>query len=80
MSEPQSEGASDSNIVPVLDMESSEQLNAVPHPVFMPETFMERKWSDWAVQFEMAAGINGWEDELKLKFMSLLLSGRAQDI
>uniref|UniRef100_A0A8C2ES37 Peptidase A2 domain-containing protein n=1 Tax=Cyprinus carpio TaxID=7962 RepID=A0A8C2ES37_CYPCA len=78
MSEPQLEGASGSNIVPMIDMETSGQLNAAPRPVFMPETFTGtgREWSDWADQFEMAAGINGWDDELKLKFMSLLLSGR----
>uniref|UniRef100_A0A8C1L401 Peptidase A2 domain-containing protein n=1 Tax=Cyprinus carpio TaxID=7962 RepID=A0A8C1L401_CYPCA len=71
-----------SNIVPMIDMETSGQLNAAPRPVFMPETFTGtgREWSDWADQFEMAAGINGWDDELKLKFMSLLLSGRARDI
>lgn len=82
MSEPQLEGASGSNIVPMIDMETSGQLNAAPRPVFMPETFTGtgREWSDWADQFEMAAGINGWDDELKLKFMSLLLSGRARDI
>ena len=51
-------------------------------PVFMPETFTGtgREWSDWLGQFEMAAEVNHWDDDLKLKFMSLLLSGRARDI
>lgn len=54
----------------------------VSRPLFMPETFtgVGREWSDWSEQFEMAAQVNGWDNELKLKFMSLLLSGRARDI
>lgn len=51
-------------------------------PVFMPETFtgVGREWSDWSEQFELAADVNNWDERLKLKFMSLLLSGRARDI
>jgi len=51
-------------------------------PVFMPETFTGtgREWSDWKEQFEMAAVVNNWNDGMKLKFMALLLSGRARDI
>ena len=51
-------------------------------PVFMPETFTGtgREWSDWVGQFEMAAEVNNWDEDLRLKFMSLLLSGRARDI
>lgn len=54
----------------------------VNRPVFMPETFTGsgRDWSDWSQQFEMAADVNNWNGELKLKFMSLLLSGRARDV
>lgn len=80
MLEPQ-EAASGSNAVPVAGVFLGE-INAAPRPVFMPETFSctGREWSDWAEQFEMAAKINGWDDVLKLKFMSLLLSGRARDI
>uniref|UniRef100_A0A3P9HJN9 Peptidase A2 domain-containing protein n=1 Tax=Oryzias latipes TaxID=8090 RepID=A0A3P9HJN9_ORYLA len=50
--------------------------------VFLPETFSgsERDWSDWAEQFEIAADVNNWDDALKLKFMSLLLSGRAREV
>ncbi len=48
----------------------------------MPEKFtgVRREWSDWSEQFEMAARVNGWDHALKLKFMSLLFSGRARDI
>lgn len=55
---------------------------AAARPVYMPETFtgVGREWSDWAEQFELAADVNRWDDEMKLKFMSLLLSGRARDI
>lgn len=51
-------------------------------PVFMPETFtgVGRAWSDWSEQFELAAEVNQWEEGLKLKFMSLLLAGRARDM
>lgn len=51
-------------------------------PVFMPETFTGtgREWSDWVGQFEMAAEVNHWDEDLKFKFMSLLLSGRARDM
>uniref|UniRef100_A0A3B1IVL0 Peptidase A2 domain-containing protein n=1 Tax=Astyanax mexicanus TaxID=7994 RepID=A0A3B1IVL0_ASTMX len=58
------------------------QISQVQRPVFMPETFTGsgRDWSDWSEQFEMAAEVNGWTDVLKLKFMSLLLTGRARDI
>lgn len=55
---------------------------ASARPVFMPQTFngTDREWSDWVGQFEMAADVNGWNDENKRKFMALLLSGRARDI
>lgn len=51
-------------------------------PVFMPETFtgLGLEWSVWAGQLEMAAKVNNWNYGLKLKYMSLLLSGRARDI
>lgn len=53
-----------------------------PRPVFMPETFTGsgRQWSDWSEQFDLTADVNNWDESLKLKFMSLLLSGRARDI
>lgn len=64
--------------------EAAANVNVTPisRPLFMPETFtgVGREWSDWSEQFEMAAQVNGWDNELKLKFMSLLFSGRARDI
>lgn len=56
--------------------------NPMGRPVFMPETFtgQGRDWSDWSQQFALAADVNNWNDDLKLKFMSLLLSGRARDV
>uniref|UniRef100_A0A8C5BZ39 Peptidase A2 domain-containing protein n=1 Tax=Gadus morhua TaxID=8049 RepID=A0A8C5BZ39_GADMO len=55
---------------------------AIARPVFMPETFtgIGREWSDWSEQFDLAADVNNWDEPLKLKFMSLLLSGRARDM
>lgn len=56
------------------------QGSLISRPVFMPEVFnaTNREWSDWVEQFEQAANVNGWDDAVKLKFMSLLLSGRAR--
>lgn len=67
------------SVAPALVQPSHSSLQ---RPVFMPETFtgMGRDWSDWSEQFELAAEVNHWTEELKLKFMSLLLSGRARDI
>ncbi|KAL2082815.1 hypothetical protein ACEWY4_022633 [Coilia grayii] len=55
---------------------------SLARPVFMPETFTGtgREWSDWVAQFEVAAEVNGWDDSLKMKFLSLLLSGRAREL
>lgn len=55
---------------------------SMARPVFMPETFTGtgREWSDWVAQFEVAAEVNGWDDALKMKFLSLLLSGRAREL
>lgn len=53
-----------------------------PRPIFMPETFtgVGRDWPDWAEQFEIAADVNNWNEPLRLKFMGLLLSGRAREV
>lgn len=57
-------------------------VQSVARPVFMPDTFTGtgREWSDWVAQFEVAAEVNGWDDSLKMKFLSLLLSGRAREL
>uniref|UniRef100_A0A3P9MIM2 Peptidase A2 domain-containing protein n=1 Tax=Oryzias latipes TaxID=8090 RepID=A0A3P9MIM2_ORYLA len=54
----------------------------LPPGQFFCQTFSGsgRDWSDWAEQFEIAADVNNWDDALKLKFMSLLLSGRAREV
>lgn len=64
---------------------ATQQMQAqglTPRPVFMPETFtgVGREWSDWSEQFDLAAEVNQWDESLKLKFMSLLLAGRARDM
>lgn len=78
------EDAHSSQELPALAASSraGNSFSPVNRPVFMPETFTGsgRDWSDWSQQFEMAADVNNWNGELKLKFMSLLLSGRARDV
>lgn len=65
-----------------FQMTMPSQTGQFQRPVFMPETFTGagREWADWSEQFEMAAEVNGWDETFKLKFMSLLLSGKARDI
>ncbi|KAL0153018.1 hypothetical protein M9458_051617, partial [Cirrhinus mrigala] len=48
--------------------------SVVNRPVFMPETFTGsgRDWADWSQQFEMAADVNNWSGDLKLKFICIL--------
>ncbi|KAL7877231.1 hypothetical protein SRHO_G00038740 [Serrasalmus rhombeus] len=55
---------------------------AVPRPAFMPEAFDGRtgNWLDWFGQFELAAELNGWGDDLKVKFLTLLLKGKAREV
>lgn len=44
---------------------------SISRPVFMPEVYTTqgRGWSDWIEQFELAAGINGWDESVKLIFI-----------
>ena len=65
-----------------LQAPNGQQASGTRRPVFMPETFTGtgRNWSDGAEQFELAADVNGWDEPLKLKFMSLLFSGHAREI
>lgn len=57
-------------------------VEPTPSLVFMPEIFtgVGRVWSDWSEQFDLTAEVNYWDEALKLKFMSLLLAGRARDM
>ena len=47
-------------------------------PVIIPEPFSgEQSWEDWLDQFESIAAINGWDDEQKLIWLKVRLTGRA---
>ena len=37
----------------------------------------EQSWEDWIDQFETIAAINGWNDERKLIWLKVRLTGRA---
>lgn len=81
----QSSGGAAENAIPSTSGQNASnnmQSARTARPVFMPETFtgVGREWFDWSEQFELAAEVNQWEEELKLKFMSLLLAGRARDM
>ncbi|XP_029914978.1 uncharacterized protein LOC115364535 [Myripristis murdjan] len=83
MSEPENNPPQPAEFAPNQDAPPVSTINgATPRPVFMPETFTGagREWSDWAEQFEMAADVNNWDESLRLKFMGLLLAGRAREV
>uniref|UniRef100_A0AAR2JZ36 Peptidase A2 domain-containing protein n=1 Tax=Pygocentrus nattereri TaxID=42514 RepID=A0AAR2JZ36_PYGNA len=64
-------------------MESSSNSNpVVSRPAFMPEVFdgVSCTWPDWLGQFELASELNGWDDNLRVKFMTLLLKGKAREV
>ena len=47
-------------------------------PVITPEPFSgEQPWEDWIDQFESITTINGWNDEQKLIWLKVRLTGRA---
>ena len=47
-------------------------------PVITPEPFSgEQSWEDWIDQFESIASINGWNDEQKLIWLKVRLTGSA---
>ena len=48
-------------------------------PVVLPETFNGTdNWSEWIFHFENVASVNGWDNTLKLKWLRVRLTGRAQ--
>lgn len=48
-------------------------------PVVLPEPFCgESSWEDWNFHFENVADVNEWNDEQKLKWLRVRLTGRAQ--
>ncbi|MES9880792.1 MAG: hypothetical protein ABW185_07920 [Sedimenticola sp.] len=47
----------------------------------MPDTFAgddTESWEDWISQFEDCASLNGWDDDLQVKFLCLRLKGQAR--
>ena len=48
-------------------------------PVVLPEPFSgETSWDKWSIHFENVTDVNGWDDEQKLKWLKVRLTGRAQ--
>lgn len=48
-------------------------------PVVLPEPFCgETSWEDWEFHFDNVADVNGWDDEQKMKWLRVRLTGRAQ--
>ena len=48
-------------------------------PVLMPEPFFgEGSWDDWIDHFESVAGVNKWDNDAKLFWIRVLLTGRVQ--
>ena len=82
MSEPENDAAHPELVRNQNAPTPSATNRAMSRPIFMPETFtgIGRDWEDWAEQFEMAADVNNWDEPLRLKFMGLLLSGRAREV
>ena len=51
----------------------------ITRPVVLPETFDGNKsWDEWIFHFESVAAVNGWNDEDKLKWLRVRMTGRAQ--
>ena len=58
------------------NMTKPEKLES--RPVMVPECFSgERSYEDWINQFESMAEINHWNDEQKLMWLKVYLTGRA---
>ena len=50
-------------------------------PVVLPETFFrEKDWQQWIYHFENVAAVNEWNNEAKLLWLKVLLTGRAQAV
>ena len=55
----------------------------IKKPVIMPEPFrgeIEEDWKDWLDNFKACAEINGWNDDLKCKFMGVRLKDTAYKV
>ena len=47
-------------------------------PVVLPEVFTgEKNWEDWIDHFDSVAAVNNWDEEAKLKWLRVRLTGRA---
>ena len=48
-------------------------------PLVLPETYTgEGEWSQWICHFENVAAVNDWDDDKKLLWLKVRLTGRAQ--
>ena len=48
-------------------------------PLVLPEPFNdESRWEEWAYHFESVTDVNDWDAAQKLKWLKVLLTGRAQ--
>ena len=48
-------------------------------PLVLPELFSgEGSWESWLYHFESVANVNDWDDEKKLKWLKVRLTGKAQ--
>uniref|UniRef100_A0A1X7TTF2 Retrotransposon gag domain-containing protein n=1 Tax=Amphimedon queenslandica TaxID=400682 RepID=A0A1X7TTF2_AMPQE len=51
-------------------------------PVILPEPYSGDskcgEWDEWVIHFQNCAEVNGWDDDAKLKFLKVRLTGRAQ--
>ena len=48
-------------------------------PVVTPDAYTgDSSWTDWANHFEAVAKVNGWDDSIKLNWLPVRLTGKAQ--
>ena len=48
-------------------------------PVVTPDAYTgDSSWTDWADHFEAVAKVNGWDDFIKLNWLPVRLTGKAQ--
>ena len=58
-------------------------LMATTKPVILPETFSgadSASWDQWIIHFTNCAAVNEWDDNIKLAFLKVHLTGRAQSV